>query len=534
MAAPARAEPAAVAKGSEGAPARERARRWKELTSREFDLAVVGGGITGAGIAALAARRGMHVALVEREDFGSGTSGATSKMLHGGLRYLQQRKFGLVREALHERGRLFRSLGPERIQRTEFLLPLQGSFGHRTGLRFGTWLYQRLAGASALGPRTVLSREEVGRRVPHLVLDGVRGGVLYPEGVVDDVLLTLTRVGEASEKGALVLNHVEALAPLLEGGKVRGVRLRDRRTREEGELRAKSVVNSSGVWAGSWAGADRTPALRPSKGVHLVFPRDRLPLDVAVVLSAPEGRWVFALPFGPLTIVGTTDTEYEGDPQKVRAEPSDIRYLMEVARHNFPGQKLSTQDLVDVYAGLRPLLAGGAERTNDLSREDVVHVDPSGLLTVAGGKLTTHRAMAERALSLVGGPPGANGGEEEGWSSWSFPPGWSRTPCPGAELFRRALEAAPTERSALLSPWVERSIQVAGAETLSDLIDRRFHSLQRLDPRFPQVVGEVARLASPLLGWSDAELLREREDYLFRARSDTQAVLALREDPRSA
>ncbi len=520
----------------------DRERRWSELGSGEFDLLVVGGGITGAGIAQVATARGYRVALVEREDFGGGTSGATSKMLHGGLRYLQQRKVGLVREALHERGRLVRMLGTQRVQSTPFLLPLDGSFGHRLGLRFGTWLYQRLSGDLALGPRKVLSRAEVTQQVPFLSMEGVRGGVLYLEGVVDDVLLTLTRVGQAAHGGALVLNHVEAIAPLLDGsGHLQGVRVRDRRSGREEDVRARKVINAAGVWSSGWAGVDRTPKLRPSKGVHLVFRRKRLPLEVAVVLSAPEGRWVFALPYGPLAIVGTTDTDYPGDPSRIRAEPEDLSYLIEVARRCFPSLDLSLKDVVDVYAGLRPLLDGGAARTNDLSREDVVHEGPGGLLTVAGGKLTTHRAMADRALDVGGlsprgtshpapSPAGAISEEGEPWGSWEFPPLWRGTACPGADLVARALAQESAARASLLRPWVEAGIRVTGASSLGDLMDRRLHTLQRLDPHFEEVVDEVAREAQPLLGWSDAVREREREDYLTRVRFETQAVRSERGD----
>ncbi|MDE1880966.1 MAG: glycerol-3-phosphate dehydrogenase/oxidase [Euryarchaeota archaeon] len=532
---------------SEEAPRDAREACWRELVGRSFDLLVVGGGITAAGIASEAAARGAEVALIEREDFGSGTSGATSKMLHGGLRYLQHGKIGLVKEALHERGLLVRSLGEQRVQVTPFLLPLDGTLGHRLSLRFGTWLYQRLCGPLALGPRRLLSVEQVRGRVPFLETKGVRGGVLYFEGVVDDTLLTLVRVGEAVRRGAVAVNHVEALAPLLDAGRITGVKVRDRLSGRTGEVRAKRVINATGVWSPRWAGTERTPRLRPSKGVHLVFRKDRLPLDVAVVLAAPEGRWVFALPYGHLAIIGTTDTDFPGDPDRVRAEADDVGYLLEVAQKNFPTLHLTAEDVVDVYAGLRPLLAGGAERPGDLSREDVVHTDASGLLSVAGGKLTTHRAMAERALERAklptpgipkGGTPTKGGSS---WSSWSYPPRWERTPCPGALAFAEALgsTSTPTNPSspspeARLTPWVDAAVRVAGAATLSDLIDRRFHTLQRLDPGFERLVEDVARLAQPLLGWTDEQRVREREDYLSRVHFETEAVLALRRTPRTS
>jgi glycerol-3-phosphate dehydrogenase len=508
-----------------------RSAAWSKLLSREFDLLVVGGGITGAGLAALAAEEGRMVALVERDDWGAGTSGATSKMLHGGLRYLQQGNIRLVKESLRERGALLQELGKERVRRTPFLLPLRGPWGARTKQRFGTWLYQRWSGPHALGPREVLSKEQVLRRVPTLSADGLRGGISYYEGVVDDVLLTLWRVGEARSRGAVALNHVEALAPRLDGGRVAGAQVRDRLGEGTGEVRARGVVNSAGVCVGAWAGTERAPLLRPSKGVHLVFRQARFPLPSAVVLPAPEGRWVFALPFGPLSIVGTTDTEDAGrDPREVRADGADVRYLLGVANESFPSLHLTAADVVDVYAGLRPLLAGDASTTSELSREDVVHRDPSGLVSIAGGKLTTHRAMARRALRTLGEalPPVGRSSGSAPLEPLSFPPRWEGTPCPGAELFDRALAKPPAERTTLLRTWVEAAVNGGDAATLADLLDRRFHALRSLDPGFEEVLGTVAGLAAPLLGWTEEGSARQREDYLRLVRWRTQAVVELR------
>lgn len=520
--------PAGAVPSSSSPALADRAQRWDALLRGPFDLLVVGGGITGAGVAAAASQRGWKVALVEREDFGSGTSGATSKMLHGGLRYLQQGNLGLVREALHERGRLLQELGASRVQLTPFLLPLRGSALKRLELRWGTWMYQRLAGKLSLGPREVLSREEVHRRAPLLTLEGLKGGVVYLEGVVDDSLLTLVRVQEAIARGAVALNHVEALAPVPGQGPVQGVRLRDRLRGVDGEAQARQVVNAAGVWSRGWAGEARTPALRPSKGVHLVFRRSRLPLEVAIVLPAPAGRWVFALPYGPLTIVGTTDTDHPGSPDEVRAEPADVRYLLEVANEAFPALKLSASDVVDVYAGLRPLLAGDAERPSDLSRDDVVHREPGGLLTVVGGKLTTHRAMAERALREATPPASSPAPTGATLPALPFPPKWSGTPCPGAEFLESVLASPRSGWSQQLRPWVDSAISTSGAATMRDLLDRRFHALQRMDPAFPDLVGEVGRLAAPLLGWSAGDLQVALDGYLEGVRSHTRAVADLR------
>lgn len=488
------------------------------LAGETFDLLVVGGGITGAAVAEAASLQGYLVALVEREDFGSGTSGASSKMLHGGLRYLQHGQVRLVKEALQERGRTVRELGPDRVAVTPFLLPLRGSFRKRASLRFGTWLYQRLAGGLALGPRRVLSTEQVLAQVPSLSREGLRGGVLYDEGVVDDVLLTLDRVLRATEAGAVALNHIEATGLRLEGGRAAGVTARDRFTGTVVEIKARQVVNTSGVWSPRWAGPERTAPLRPSKGVHLVVRRSRAPLACAVVLGTPDGRWVFALPYGSLTIIGTTDTDFPGPPDEVRPQADDVRYLLDVARTNLPGLDLKVTDIVDVYAGLRPLLGGSAARPGDLSREDVVHHDPSGLITLAGGKLTTHRAMAQRALSTTQAALGApRAGATRPPPHVPFPSDSpAHGPGPGAETLL-GLPATPLAGwEVVLNPWVTSAVERTGAVTLTDLLDRRFHALSRADPSYPATVRAVATLAGRALAWDAAETARQQSDYLGR------------------
>lgn len=501
-----------------GTPADRRRSALTRLGTETFDLLVVGGGITGAAVAEAAASKGYHVALVEREDFGSGTSGASSKMLHGGLRYLQHGQVSLVKEALYERGSVVRELGPDRAIITPFLLPLRGSWSRRTSLRFGTWLYQRLSGGLSLGPRVVLGSRQVLAKVPSLSQEGLRGGILYDEGVVDDVLLTLDRVLRAREAGATVLNHVEAHALKVNQGRACGVDARDRLTGATFEIRARQVVNAAGVWGPGWAGAGRTATLRPTKGVHIVVRRERAPLACAVVLPTADGRWVFALPYGSLTILGTTDTDYPGPPDGVRPEAADVRYLLDVARKELPGLALGPGDVVDVYAGLRPLLGGGALRPGDLSREDVVHRDASGLLTVAGGKLTTHGAMARRALDQIasdlGPPPGPRSVPS---THVAFPTAVSHgKPSAGAEAIL-SLEKTPVSGwEAILAPLISEAIDRTGAATLPDLLDRRFHALSKADPTYPAVVRAVTTLAAGTMGWGPDQAARQRSDYLER------------------
>jgi glycerol-3-phosphate dehydrogenase len=484
----------------------------QRLSSEAFDIVIVGAGITGAAIASRAARSGLTTLLIEKNDFGSGTSSASSKMLHGGLRYLEQGHISLVKEALRERGRLVRRLGTRRARVVPFLLPIRGSAMDGFKLRFGTWMYQRLSGKLALGPRRVLSADEVRKRVPSLRTDRLRGGVLYYEGVVDDVLLVLDLVRTTIRHGGVALNHARVTRLIQEEGKVIGVEFRDAIGGTVGRVRARGVVNAAGVWSGQWAGASKTPALRPSKGVHLVFPHDRFPVNDAVVLEAPDHRWVFALPYGRLTIVGTTDTDYSGDLDAVVPEKKDVSYLLDTIHREFPNLKVGVMDIVDAYAGLRPLLAGVGQTPGELSREDVVQSDPSGLVTTVGGKLTTHAAMAERTLKLFS--------EVTGIRAPRIPvendhPDQEDRPWPGTDWVH-----PPLTPSSGLASWDHIVESEAGdllAATLEDVVDRRLHYLERLDPHFVSMLTELSKVVGRTLSWSETdreEMLRTYQTHL--------------------
>lgn len=492
------------------------------LSSGPFDLVVIGGGITGAAIAHRGALEGLSVALLEKKDFGAGTTSASSKMLHGGLRYLQHGQVRLVKEALRERGRLVRSLGPSRARTIPFILPLRGGTGRRIKLRFGTWLYEMMAGSLSLGKRVVLSGSRVTELVPSLSTPDLHGGILYHEGIVDDSFLVSELLTRAVGLGAIAVNHIEATGLMIDNGMASGVRFRDSLGGVEGRVRAKCVVNACGVWSGGWTGPGRTPDLRPSKGIHIVFHGERFPLSAAVVIEMPEGRWVFALPYGKVTIVGTTDTEFDGDPDKVRPEPEDIEYLLAAVRREFPGIKVGAEDIIDSYAGLRPLLAGGAERTGDLSREDAVHVDGSGLITSVGGKLTTHDAMAVRTLAqcrkVSGLPPVRTKGEKR--------VEYVGKPWPGGDW----LIALPSgsDRQAKVGEIVRTAIATMCPANLEDVIERRIHPLNRLSPDFPDALGSIVdELVSS--GWMSREAGdRERIEYLSRLQWSQEAVLTMR------
>lgn len=476
--------------------------------AKRFDLVVVGGGITGAAVAEEAARSGVSVALVERDDYAVGASGHTSKLLHGGLRYLAQGKVGLVREALRERARLLSELDPGWVHPLPFLLPLRGSTWSRLRDRFGTWLYERLAGGRRLGPRTILGRAEVLNLVPSLDPNGLRGAILYWEAVVDDVALTLFRVESASRAGALVANHLEALKVEQEQGGGFRLQCRDSISGAARSVRSRWIVDATGAWMGRVSLlSHNTPRLMPSKGIHLVFRREKLPIDVAVVLPGPDGRPTFVLPVGSLVIVGTTDTAFQGDPGAAYAEPVDVSYLFRTLRAGFPAVSFQPSDVVDMYAGVRPLLAAVASSTSDLSREDVEAYDPSGGIAIAGGKLTTHRAMAARAVKLLSlrKTPAPSVVVSTPRSVGVTRPATTVPLSNGTELMARLVRDPRPEEWDELRRLVVRALKFGQAESLEDLIDRRLHALNRRESGFESLVRVVAGIVTEERGGSAAE-----------------------------
>ena len=473
-----------------------RAERLHRLATLSFDLVVVGAGITGSAIAAEAARRGLSVALLEREDFGCGASGHTSKLLHGGLRYLARGHVRLVREGLQERARVLAEADPSGVRREPFLLPLRGTTARVLRDRFGTWLYERLAWGHHLGPRRVLDRAEVLHRVPALDPTGLRGGVLYTEAIVDDVALTWLRVASAMRDGAVVVNHAEVLAarPQPRGGFL--VEVRDRIGGQEYRVAGRCLVEATGAWMGRRPIAPSSPRLAPSKGIHLVFRREKLPLDVAVVLEGPDRRPTFVLPYGSLLVVGTTDTSFGEDPGSALPERSDVTYLLRTLRQGFPAVRFDRSDVVDAYAGVRPLLAANASAPSELSREDVEMYDPHGAVAVAGGKLTTHRRMAERVLSLLPLRPERTPPSSRPSRRIAPPAGPGTIPAwaPASELVARLVRSPTPEDWAELERRVTEARGEGLAETLEDLIDRRLHALTRREPGFDRVLVTVAGL----------------------------------------
>jgi glycerol-3-phosphate dehydrogenase len=363
-----------------------------------FDVLVVGGGITGAGVALDAASRGLSVALVERDDFASGASGRSSRLIHGGLRYLQHGEFGIVRESLRERAILLR-LAPHLVRPVAFFIP-EADVMRRTTLRTGLTAYDALAAGRHPGRHRVVSAEELGRVAPGLGRPSP--ALTYVECRTDDARLTLAVIRTARAHGALVANHAAVAALTTDAsGRVTGARIADGASEASFDVRARITVNATGVWADvvRALGCEAPEMMRPSKGIHLVFRPGAVRTTSAIALRAGNGRPIFVLPWQDRTYAGTSDTPYDGELEEPPVEPSDVAYLLEPVARAFPG--VSEQDVVASWAGLRPLLDRHDGHTVDLSRRHVIEERPHGLLTVTGGKLTTYRAMAEAAVDAV-------------------------------------------------------------------------------------------------------------------------------------
>jgi len=382
--------------------ARTRARNLDTLGRDEFDLLVIGGGITGAGIVRDASLRGFRVALVERRDFATGTSSRSSKLIHGGLRYLPQGDVGLVMEAANER-RVLRRIAPHLARPIQMLYPVHSRSGYAT-ISAGLWTYDRMARVLKEERNQMLGRDETLATEPLLRPDKIYGAGLYYECLTDDARLVIETIKAAAARGAVVANYAPVTQLLAEGGLLTGAMVRDTVTDTEIAVRAKAVVNAAGPWVDEvrlLQGGDERPCLHLTKGIHLVLPRERLPVSRIVVMNTPDKRSVFVVPRGDVVYLGTTDTDYEGRYDDPAITLDDVNYLLAAANATFTVERLGLDDVVGTWAGLRPLLHEEGKKPTEISRKDEMMVGPTGLLSIAGGKLTTYRKMAERVVDKV-------------------------------------------------------------------------------------------------------------------------------------
>jgi glycerol-3-phosphate dehydrogenase len=463
------------------------------LEARTFDVAVIGGGITGAGVARDAAMRGLTVALVEARDFASGTSSRSSKMIHGGLRYLAQGDIALVREAASER-KIVQAIAPHLARETPFVIPARNAAAIAK-LRAGLWTFEKLGGVPRSRRHEVWSQAQLHEREPAIAASDLAGAVVYPEYLTDDARLTLANVRGAAVHGAVAVNYAAARAIVVEGGRAVGLEVvetlpgaGERRAR----LAARVIVNAAGPWVDAvraLESADAAPRLRLTRGVHLVVPRERLPIDRTVIMAAADRRSVFAVPRGSATYLGTTDT-FEAQASAWPAiTAADADYLLAAAARRFSTPPLTRADVISAWSGVRPLVGEEGKSASDISRRDELWTGPAGVLSIAGGKLTAYRRMAERVVDHVESALGRR-----------------RQPSGTAEEALIGGDAASDIACVAGGPAGEaaHAVLVEGALTLEDYWARR-SARAWFDPD-----GGVAALTpaaeamAPLLGWTEA------------------------------
>ncbi|WP_063736841.1 glycerol-3-phosphate dehydrogenase/oxidase [Streptomyces sp. RTd22] len=537
----------------------ERGEALARMADRELDVLVVGGGVVGAGTALDAATRGLETGLVESRDWASGTSSRSSKLVHGGLRYLEMLDFALVREALKERGLLLERIAPHLVKPVPFLYPLKHRGWERVYAGAGVALYDAMSVSSGHGRglpvHRHLSRTRALRVAPGLRKDALVGALQYYDAQVDDARFVTSLVRTAARYGAHVANRARVVGFLREGARVVGARVHDLEQGGEFEVRARQVVNASGVWT------DETQALigergqfhvRASKGIHLVVPRDRIHSSTGLILRT-EKSVLFVIPWGRHWIIGTTDTGWDLDKAHPAASSADIDYLLEHVNEVL-AVPLTRDDVEGVYAGLRPLLAGESDATSKLSREHTVAHPVPGLVVVAGGKYTTYRVMAKdavdeavHALDRRVGPcvtedvPLAGAvGYNALWNARARMAKRTGLHVARVEhllnrygaLTEEVLELVASDSSlgeplAAAEDYLRAEVVYAasheGARHLDDVLTRRTRiSIETFD-RGTRGAREVAELMAPVLGWGPEQIDKEVEHYEKRVEAERES-----------
>lgn len=372
---------------------------------QDFDLVVIGGGINGAGVVRDAASRGLKVALFEMGDFSQGTSSRSSKLAHGGVRYLENLEFGLVHEALSERQNLL-ATAPNLCRSLSFMIPLFKS--SRVGLfkmGAGMWLYDFLSALDTPGFHSYWSRKELKEEIPFLKSSGLKGAYSYYDGYIDDdrLVIETLRSAQRRDKEAVICNYVKVIDLILEDGNCCGVVCEDQLTGQKWPVRGRQIVSCLGPWTDLFAQNTSLcweRKLRLTKGVHLSFSREKIPIKQAVVMAVEE-RIIFVIPRDSYVLVGTTDTDFQGDPLKVAVNGQDRSYILTALSDYFPGLNLTESDVLGEYAGVRPLVLDGAQSEGKTSREHKIYEDSSGVMFLVGGKYTTYRKMAQDIVDRV-------------------------------------------------------------------------------------------------------------------------------------
>lgn len=530
----------------------QRASAWERLGAEQFDVVVIGGGVVGSGCALDAATRGLKVAMVEARDFASGTSSRSSKMFHGGLRYLEQLEFGLVREALYERELSLTTLAPHLVKPLPFLYPLTKRWWERPYVAAGIFLYDQLGGAKSVPAQRHFTRAGALRLCPGLKRTSLIGGIRYYDTVVDDARHTMTVARTAAHYGAVVRSSTQVISLLREGDRVTGVQVRDSEDGTVTDVHGHVVVNATGVWTDEIQALSKQRGrfqVRASKGVHVVVPRDRIVSDVAIILRT-EKSVMFVIPWGSHWIIGTTDTDWNLDLAHPAATKADIDYILGTV-NTVLTTPLTHADIDGVYAGLRPLLAGESDETSKLSREHAVAVPAPGLVAIAGGKYTTYRVMAADAIDSAAqyiparvapsitekvrllGADGyfalINQTEHVGAMRGLHPYRVRHLLDRYGSLISEVLALAD-DRKDLLNPItaapvylkVEAAYAAAaeGALHLEDILARRMRISIEYPHRGVDCAREVAEVVAPVLGWTAADIDREVKTYTARVEAE--------------
>ena len=530
----------------------QRAAGWQRLADEQFDIVVIGGGVVGSGAALDAATRGLKVALVEARDLASGTSSRSSKLFHGGLRYLEQLEFGLVREALHERELMLTRLAPHLVKPVSFLYPLAHRIWERPYVAAGLVLYQTLGGTRSVPGQRHLTRAGALRLVPALRRNSLVGGVHYYDAITDDARHTMTVARTAAQYGAVVRSSTQVVGFLREADRIRGVRVRDCETGEETDVEAHAVLNCTGVWTDELqrlSGGRGRFRIRASKGVHIVVPRDRIVSESGLILRTATSV-LFVIPWRNHWIVGTTDTSWNLDLAHPAATRADIDYLLDTV-NSVLATPLNDGDIEGVYAGLRPLLAGESEETSRLSREHAVARVAPGLVAIAGGKYTTYRVMAADAVdaavpdlpgrvarSITDKVPllGADGyhalvnqaetlGARHGLHPYRLRHLLDRYGSVVHQVLalaaeRRDLLAPVREAPDYLRVEVVHAASHEGALHLEDVLTRRTRISIEYPHRGEACAADVADLMGEVLGWTASARHREVQMYLARVAAE--------------
>src|SRR3954452_20275076 len=515
-------------------PGFERARSLDRLEREEFDVLVVGGGITGCGVALDAATRGLRTALVERDDFASGTSSKSSKLVHGGLRYLQQKEIRLVYDALHERQRALDN-APHLVRVLPFLIPVlsrDGLINPKIARALGSalWMYDLTGGARIKKLHERIDKQAALAHMPTLREPNIAAAYLYYDAQADDARFTLLLGRTAATHGAVVANHCGVTGFTKDpAGRVTGATVAaDGR---EFTIRARTVVNAAGVFSDDVRALDEGThphSIRPAKGIHITVPWEKVRNDIAAIVPVPKDRRsIFVVPWGDLTYIGTTDTDYDGPIDDPQCTPEDVRYLLD-AMNIAMAEPLTEADVVGTWAGLRPLVTGGTvgQKTADLSRRHKVAASASGVITVTGGKLTTYRKMAEDTTNAVVKALG----KRAGCRTKKLPLVGQDGPAPDDEhlarrygTFAADVLRLDDDASELAAPLVAGlpyrkaeavyAVREEMATTLDDVLSRRTRARLLAREATSAAAEDVARLIAPELGWDEDRIRAEVDGY---------------------